>query len=639
MNIIKIEINTGEEFSVPSKSIVSEILKEKQPDLLKKAVAVKINGQLAGLDTAVNSDSRLDIITVDNKEGMELFRHSASHIMAAAVKILYPDAQLGIGPSISTGFYYDFHLSASLTPEDLSKIEDKMRQIVEQDIPFTHVLVKKEEAIDLFKKRNEPFKLELIRNLDSEVVSLYYTGKLFVDLCRGPHVPSTGVVKHFKLLSLAGAYWHGDERNPVMQRIYGTAFPELKQLKAHLHQLEEARKRDHRILAKELDLFSFQPEGPGFPFWHPNGTVVYNAIQDYMREVLHKHGYEEIKTPLILNEALWHRSGHWDNYKENMYFTTIDECGYAVKPMNCPGALLIYKNTLHSYRELPIKLSEMGLVHRHEKSGVLHGLFRVRQFTQDDAHVFCTPDQMEDEIIKLIKLVEEVYGTFGFTEMQIEMSTRPEKSIGSDEMWKKAEDALVNALTKVNADYEINEGEGAFYGPKIDFHIKDSMSRLWQCGTIQVDFSMPERFELEYIGSDGNRHRPVMIHRAILGSVERFLGIMVEHYAGALPAWLSPVQCLVLPISEKHHEYARSIYQNLSQRGLRCRMDDRSEKMGYKIREAEKQKIPYVIVVGDKEMEDNTISVRVRKIGDQGVSTLENFISLIQDKIKRRDSN
>jgi len=555
--------------------------------------------------------------------------------MAQAVKALYPDTQLGIGPSISNGFYYDFHTTTSLNEADLPKIESKMKNIIQADQSFVRRVLSKKEALTLFQEKGESFKLELINDIPEEEVTVYENGN-FIDLCRGPHVPSTGYIKHFKLLSVAGAYWRGDERNPVMQRIYGVAFPDHQALEEHLQKLEEAKKRDHRRLAKELDLFSFHPEGPGFPFWHPNGMVIYNEIVSYMREVLTRYGYQEIKTPLILNEELWHRSGHWDNYKENMYFTTIEDKSYAVKPMNCPGGLLVYKNRPHSYRDLPLKLSEMGLVHRHEKSGVLHGLFRVRQFAQDDAHVFCTNEQMEDEICELIDLVDEVYHTFGYDNFKLELSTRPKKSIGTAEMWDRAEEALRRALERKDVFHQVNQGEGAFYGPKIDYHIQDSLGRLWQCGTIQVDFSMPERFDLEYVGPDGEKHRPVMIHRAILGSVERFIGILIEHVEGAFPVWLAPVQCVVVPISEKHSEYAHQVFKTIVESGIRCRIDERSEKVGYKIRETETKKVPYVCIVGDKEANNRTVSVRKRKKGDLGEKVLPNFLKQIQNEIRRR---
>ena len=635
MNQITITFNDGKNRSFQSGITLAEIIKATYPNTYRSAVAAVLKGQIIDLSKTVESDATLRILTCSEAEGLQVFWHSASHIMAQAVKAFYPDAILGIGPSISNGFYYDFLLKNSLNSDDLPKIEKKMKEIIKADQPFIRNILNKKEAVQLFQNRGEPFKVELLEGIPDQEVSIYSNGD-FMDLCRGPHVPSTGYISHFKLLNVAGAYWRGDERNPVMQRIYGVAFQDKKSLEKHLHVLEEAKNRDHRKLAKELDLFSFNPEGPGFPFWHPNGLIVYNEILHFMRETLTRHGYLEIKTPLILNEELWHRSGHWDNYKENMYFTKIEDKSYAVKPMNCPGGLIVYKNHSYSYRDLPLKLSEMGLVHRHEKSGVLHGLFRVRQFTQDDAHVFCTPEQMEDEIIRLIDLVDEVYRAFGYEEFQIELSTRPPKSIGTAEMWKKAENALMHALERKNIFYKINRGEGAFYGPKIDYHIKDSLGRMWQCGTIQVDFSMPERFELEYVGSDGQKHRPVMIHRAILGSLERFLGILTEHVGGAFPVWLAPVQCILLPISEKHHDYSKQVLKSFLDRGIRCKLDDRCEKVGYKIREAETKKIPYMCIVGDKETEKGTVSVRKRKEGDVGEKELSSLMEEILDKIKRR---
>jgi threonyl-tRNA synthetase len=574
-------------------------------------------------------------LTPYDPEGLTVFWHSASHVMAYAVKELYPKAQLGIGPAISNGFYYDFSLELPLSSEELCKIEEKMIEIVSNNESFVRKVISKSEAIELFTKRGENFKLELIQDIPDNEISIYENGQ-FVDLCRGPHVPSTGFIKHFKLLNVAGSYWHGDERNPVMQRIYGIAFYDKKSLKEYLRKQEEAKKRDHRILGKQLNLFSFHLEGPGFPCWHPKGMIVYNEITNFISKTLNQHKYKEIKTPIILNEELWHKSGHWDNYKENMYFTQIDEEPYAVKPMNCPGCLLIYKNSPHSYKELPIKLAELGLVHRHEKSGVLHGLFRVRQFTQDDAHVFCTPDQMEDEIIKIIDLIAEVYSTFGFEDYNLELSTRPVKSIGTEEIWNMAEKSLLNALKKKNLNFQINKGEGAFYGPKIDYHIRDSLERIWQCGTIQVDFSMPERFGLDYVDTDGEKKRPVMIHRAILGSVERFIGILIEHYGGSFPIWLAPVQCAILPISEKHVEYAQKIYESFFQNEIRCELDKRNEKIGYKIREWETQKVPYMCIVGDNESNNQTISVRKRREGNLGEQQISDFTENILDEIKRR---
>ena len=612
-----------------------EVLEHIHPDVSSPVVAASLNGRLVDMNTTIEEDATLRFLTCSDPEGLQVFWHSASHIMAHAIKLVYPDAQLGIGPAIDRGFYYDFRLDSHLTPDDLAVIEAKMSDIVKADQPFQRKILSKREAIDLFTERNEPFKVELLQEIDDETISVYENGS-FVDLCRGPHVPSTKLISHWKLLSLAGAYWRGDERNAVLQRIYGIAYPDKKRLDDHLRMQEEAIKRDHRRLGKQLDLFSFHNEGPGFPFWHPNGVIVYNEILQYMREVLTRYDYQEIKTPLIMNEALWHRSGHWDNYKENMYFTSIDDASYAVKPMNCPGALLLYKNTPHSYREFPLKLSEMGIVHRHEKSGVLHGLFRVRMFTQDDAHVFCTPDQMEDEIIHLIDLVEEVYHTFGYDDYQVELSTRPPKSIGDDAMWGKAEQALQNALRRKKLDFELNRGEGAFYGPKIDYHIRDSLDRLWQCGTIQVDFSMPERFDLEYVGQDGERHRPVMIHRAILGSIERFLGILIEHVGGAFPLWLAPVQCIILPISEKHLEFSSSLCSRMKVSGIRACLDERNEKIGYKIRESETNKIPYMCIIGDREAESETVSVRKRHEGDLGTKNPTEFIQEMCEEIERR---
>lgn len=635
MRQVKVTFDSGNVEVFDQGITLKQVIKKAFPEQSSKIIAVRVNDRIAGLYETLENDAEIKVLTCDEADGMQIFWHSASHIMAQAVKSLYKNVSLGIGPAVANGFYYDFHLSETISSDDFVKLEKKIKEIIKENQLFVKKVLTKKEVIEFFEQRNEPFKVELINEIDDETVSIFQNGD-FVDLCRGPHVYSTGVVKHIKLLSVAGAYWRGDERNPVMQRIYGVAFPKKEQLENHLRILEEAQKRDHRKLGKELNLFSFHVEGPGFPFWHSNGMVIYNEIQDYMRNLLNRRGYQEIKTPVILNEDLWHRSGHWDNYKNNMYFTTIDEQTYAVKPMNCPGGLLVYKSEAHSYKELPLKLSEMGLVHRHEKSGVLHGLFRVRQFTQDDAHVFCTEDQIEDEIIKLIDLIYEVYTNFGFNEFFVELSTKPEKAIGSDEIWERAETALKNALIKKEVDYKLNPGEGAFYGPKIDFHIRDSLSRLWQCGTIQVDFSMPERFELEYTGQDGQKHRPVMIHRAILGSVERFIGILIEHYGGAFPIWLAPVQVVVIPVSEKHVEYAKTVYEKMAANSIRVKLDDRSEKLGYKIRNAEVQKIPYMCIVGDKEQENNSVSVRKHKKGDVGSVDVESFVSDIIEQIKRR---
>lgn len=562
-------------------------------------------------------------------------RHSAAHILAEAVKQLFPTVKLGIGPAIEDGFYYDFDYPEGFAPEDLEKIEARMAELVKADLPFVRREVTREEAEKLFA--DEPYKLELIHDLETaesgDLVLTVYEQGTFTDLCRGPHVNKTGDVKAFKLLSVAGAYWRGSEKNPMLQRIYGTAFATQQELDDYLTRLEEARKRDHRKLGKEFDLFSFQDEGPGFPFWHPKGTILYNNIVEYWRKIHTERGYQEVRTPMILNEGLWHRSGHWDTYRENMYFVEIDEQTFSVKPMNCPGGILIFKDTLHSYRELPLRYCELGHVHRHEKSGVLHGLFRVRAFTQDDAHIFCREEQIQEEIVGVIDLVQAIYTKFGFKDYRLELSTRPAKSIGSDEMWETAESALHDALKAKGIAYVVNPGDGAFYGPKIDFHVKDSMGRSWQLGTIQLDFSMPERFEIEYIGEDGKPHRPVMIHRAILGSLERFIGIIIEDCAGAFPLWLAPVQAVMIPIADRHTEYASSVAAKLREAGIRVHVDGRNEKTGFKIREAQVQKIPYMLVVGDREAEQGQVSVRHRENGDLGAMSLDDFLAKIKNEL------
>ncbi len=638
MSQITITFEGGTQKQVEKGISIFQAVQQALPELASSAIAAVVNGKITDLQDRIESDATVQVVSDRDPEGLHVFWHSASHVMAQAVRALFPDAKLGIGPSIENGFYYDFRMDRTLTAEDLPAIEAKMKEIVKADQPFIRDRLSPGEAEALFGSRGEDFKLELIRDIPADSLTVYRNGD-FVDLCRGPHVPATGRIRHFKLLSVAGAYWRGDERNAVMQRIYGIAFRDHDSLKSHLAMLEEARKRDHRKLGKELDLFSFQPEGPGFAFWHPNGMSLYNSAMEAVREILVRKGYAEIKTPILLNESLWHRSGHWDHYKENMYFTSIDEQPFAVKPMNCPGCLLVYRNTPRSYRDLPVKFMEMGLVHRHEKSGVLHGLFRVRQFTQDDAHVFCTPDQLEAEIGKLIDLVAEVYALFGFHRYQIEVSTRPSKSIGSDEMWRNAEDALTHSLASKGIAYTLNPGEGAFYGPKIDYHIQDSLGRTWQCGTIQVDYSMPERFDLEYVGTDNAKHRPVMIHRAIFGSIERFIGILIEHFGGAFPLWLAPVQCVLIPITDKHHEAASAAADRLGREGIRVRVDSRNEKMGYKIREAEKLKIPAMAVIGDREAEQGTVSVRRHGRGDLGSLPLEAFAESLKDEIARRASH
>ena len=557
--------------------------------------------------------------------------HTSSHILAQAIKRLYPEMKLAIGPSIDNGFYYDFDTDKPFTPEMFAEIEEEMKKIIKEDYIIERFVLPRDKALELMK--DEPYKQELIRDLpEDEEISFYKQGE-FTDLCAGPHLPSTGKVKAIKLLTSSGAYWRGNEKNKMLQRIYGISFPKASELEAYLNMLEEAKKRDHKKLGKELDLFMIAPEGPGFPFFLPKGMVIRNILEDYWRKIHEKAGYVEIKTPVILNEELWHRSGHWDHYKDNMYTTKIDDVDYGVKPMNCPGGMIVYKSKLHSYKELPIRAGELGLVHRHEKSGQLNGLFRVRCFTQDDAHIFCLPNQIEDEIKGVMKLVDEVYSKFGF-EYTIELSTRPEDSMGSEELWNMAESALAKVLNDTGREYTINEGDGAFYGPKIDFHIKDCLGRDWQCGTIQLDFQMPERFDLTYIGEDGEKHRPVMLHRVIFGSIERFIGIITEHYAGAFPAWLAPVQVKILAISEAHHDYAKAIEEKFKAAGLRVEMDLREEKIGYKIREAQLQKIPYMIILGEKEKAANAVGVRSRKEGDIGQMGTEEFINKIKKEIE-----
>ena len=576
-------------------------------------------------------------IKLDGGKTMEVeektFWHTSSHILAQAVKRLYPDIKLTIGPAIENGFYYDFDTEEPFTPQMLENLENEMKKIVKEDYKIERFTLPRKEAIAFMEEKNEPYKVELIEELpEGEEISFYRQGE-FTDLCAGPHIPSTGAVKAFKLLSSSGAYWRGNEKNKMLQRIYGISFPKANELEEYLNMLEEAKKRDHKKLGKELELFMIAPEGPGFPFFLPKGMALRNVLEDFWRKIHVKNGYQEIKTPMMLNEELWHRSGHWEHYKENMYTTKIDDIDFALKPMNCPGGMLVYKNKMHSYKELPIRMGELGLVHRHEKSGELNGLFRVRCFTQDDAHIFCLPEQIESEIINLMHLISEVYSLFGFT-YTVELSTRPEDSMGSDEDWNLAEGALKKALEKENMAYKINEGDGAFYGPKIDFHIKDCLGREWQCGTIQLDFQMPERFDLHYIGEDGEKHRPVMLHRVIFGSIERFIGILIEHFAGAFPTWLSPVQVKILPIADSHLEYANRVKEQLLEEGIRVEIDERNEKIGYKIREAQLQKIPYMLVIGDKEVEANKVGVRSRKDGDQGAVSITDFINKIKTEIE-----
>jgi len=603
--------------------------------LAAAAVAAKVNGKSVDLDHKITGDVDLEIITADSDEGLEILRHSAAHIMAQAVKRLFPEARLGIGPAIAEGFYYDFDIPQRLSDDDLEQIEAEMGRIVSADYEFKRSVMPAEEARALFEASGEVYKLELVDDIGEDYVSIYQQGE-FTDLCRGPHIPATGRLKAFKLLSLAGAYWQGDTERPMLQRVYGTAFPKNKELEEYIEKRKEAEKRDHRKLGQQLDLFSFHDAGPGFPFLHPKGLIIRQQLEDFLREELRRRGYEEIRTPVILNEGLWHQSGHWDHYKENMYFTQIDDDGYAIKPMNCPGAMLLYRRKLHSYRELPVRLCEMGVVHRHELSGVLQGLMRVRCFTQDDAHLFVTPEQIRDEIKGIIQLIDYVYrDVFGF-DYHIELSTRPENSMGSDEIWEHAVKALRDALHDLNRGFSVNEGDGAFYGPKIDFHLRDCLDRTWQCGTIQLDFLMPERFGLEYVGSDGEKHRPVVIHRTVYGSLERFMGILIEHFAGAFPTWLAPVQVMMIPVSSEHRDYARQAEAQLEKNGIRADVDERDEKVGYKIRDAQLQQVPYMLIVGENEVGSGTVSVRHRREGDMGERSLADFIGGIREEIAER---
>jgi threonyl-tRNA synthetase len=568
------------------------------------------------------------------EDALEVYRHTTSHIMAQAVKRLYPNVRLAIGPAISDGFYYDFDFEKPISQDELPAIEEEMSRIIAENLPITRLEMTRDDAIAFFKERGETYKVELIKDLPDEQVSFYTQGE-FVDLCRGPHLPSTGKVKAFKLLSLAGAYWRGDSSKPMLQRIYGTSYPNKADLQAHLRRLEEAAKRDHRKIGRDLDLFSVIDEGPGFPFFHPKGMIIRNQLEEFWRKEHVNAGYREVKTPIILSRELWENSGHWDKYRENMYFTVIDERDFAIKPMNCPGSILLYKRELHSYRDLPLRMCELGLVHRHELSGVLHGLMRVRCFTQDDAHIFMTPSQIRQEILGVIQLIQKFYSVFGFT-YRVELSTKPDNAIGDDDIWEVAINALKDALEVAGLPYEINEGDGAFYGPKIDFHLLDCLGRSWQCGTIQIDFVMPERFDLLYVGEDGQQHRPVMLHRVVFGSIERFIAILTEHFAGDFPTWLVPVQVRVIPISEAHIDYAERVRDTLRESGIRVETDSRNEKVGYKIRQGEIAKIPYMLIVGDREKENAQVSVRLRHKGDIGSMSVDEFRRRLQDEIDRK---
>ncbi|WP_286952191.1 MULTISPECIES: threonine--tRNA ligase [Aminobacterium] len=597
----------------------------------KGAVAAKINGRYVDLSAEIAESGLLEAIDGVSEEGLDIIRHSTAHLMAQAFQSLYPEALFGIGPSIKNGFYYDMELPESISEEALLKIEKEMKRLAKRAFPIERQILKKEEAIAFFKERGEKYKVELIEEIEDGTVSLYRQGD-YVDLCRGPHVPNTSWIKHFKLLSVAGAYWRGDEKNIMLTRVYGTAFADEESLQTYITRLEEAKNRDHRKIGKELDLFSIQPEGPGFPFFHPKGMAILNKLTEFWRQVHEKNGYCEIRTPLILDRSLWIRSGHWDHYRDNMYFTEIDEMPFAIKPMNCPGGILIYKSQIRSYRDLPLRMAELGIVHRHERSGVLHGLMRVRCFTQDDAHLYCTPEQVKDEIKGIMYLCQYIYrDIFGF-KYTMELSTRPENSMGSEEQWNIAETALKEALEETNMEYRVNPGDGAFYGPKIDFHLEDCIGRTWQCGTIQLDFQMPEKFDLTFVGADGKEHRPVMLHRTILGSLERFFGILIEQFAGAFPYWLAPVQVRLLPISEDFLDYARLVQAKLVANNVRVEIDSRDEKLGKKIRDAQIQKIPYMAVIGEKEVASDQVAPRERSRGDLGAMSINSFIDILMEE-------
>ena len=636
--MIKVTLKDGVVKEYENAISVLDIAKSISEGLARNACCGIVDGETQDLRFVVDKDSEVSICTFDDEEGKRAFRHTASHIMAQAIKRLYPETKLAIGPAIADGFYYDFDRPTPFTPEELTAIEKEMKDIVKENLPLEKFELPRAEAIKLMEEKEEPYKVELINDLPEDAVISFYKQGEYVDLCAGPHLMSTKPVKAFKLTSVAGAYWRGNEKNKMLSRIYGTAYTKAADLDAYLNMIEEAKKRDHRKLGKELQLFALLDEGPGFPFFLPKGMVVKNTLLDYWREIHKKAGYVEVSTPIILSRQLWETSGHWDHYKDNMYTTIIDEQDFAIKPMNCPGGMLVYKQNMHSYRDLPLRVGEIGLVHRHEKSGALHGLMRVRCFNQDDAHIFMTEEQIKDEISGVIKLIDSVYSLFGF-KYHIELSTRPEDSMGSDEAWEIATNGLRDALNENGIEYVVNEGDGAFYGPKIDFHLEDSLGRTWQCGTIQLDMQMPERFELEYTATDGTKKRPVMIHRVCFGSIERFIGILIEHFAGQFPTWLAPVQVKVLPISEKFEDYAKSVADRLDAEGIRVETDNRAEKIGYKIREARNERVPYIIVVGEKDKEAGKVSLRSRTNGEEGQFDLDDVIARVKEEIKTRANN
>ena len=615
---------------------VADVAKSIGAGLFKSACVAKVNGNVCDLRTVLNEDCEVEIITFDDPEGKKAFWHTTSHILAQAVKRLYPAAKLSIGPSIDSGFYYDFDVEKPFTSEDLEAIEKEMKAIVKSGIEIARFELAPAEAVKLCEDMQEPYKVELCNeHVDKGEPISFYKQAEFTDLCAGPHLMSVAPVKAFKLTNCTGAYWRGDSKNKMLCRVYGVSFPKASQLEEHLTMLEEAKKRDHRKLGKELEIFTLMEEGPGFPFFLPKGMIVKNELINYWREIHRAAGYDEIQTPIILSRHLWETSGHWYHYKENMYTTVIDDEDYAIKPMNCPGGILVYKTKMHSYRDLPLRMGELGLVHRHELSGALHGLMRVRNFTQDDAHIFMTKEQIKDEVKGVVQLIDKVYRQFGFT-YHIELSTKPADSMGSEEDWEIATEALRQSITELGYDYKVNEGDGAFYGPKLDFHLTDCIGRTWQCGTIQLDFQLPERFELEYVGADGNKHRPIMIHRVVFGSIERFIGILIEHFAGAFPVWLAPVQVKLLPIADRHLDYIYEVKKALEAKGIRCEVDDRNEKIGYKIREAQVKKVPYMVIVGDKDVEAGTVAIRSRKDGDLGAMTPAEFVEFMVEKVSSK---
>ena len=632
---VNIILPDGSKKAYAAGTTLAQAVKELSNSLAKKVLAADVDGQLTDLREEVKDGSHVSFLTFADKGGQHTLRHTASHILAQAVKRLWPEAKLAIGPAIDKGFYYDIDMEHVLAPEDLGKLETEMARIVKENLPIEKEIMSRQEALKFFEEKGEDYKVELIADLPEDAVISCYKQGDFTDLCAGPHVASTGKVKAFKLQSIAGAYWRGDEKNKMLQRIYGTAFEKKDELDAYLHMLEEAAKRDHRKLGKELGLFVLKEEGPGFPFFLPKGMAVRNALENFWREVHHDFDYDEIRTPIILNKQLWETSGHWDHYRENMYTTIIDDEEYAIKPMNCPGGILVYQNEMHSYRDFPLRYAELGLVHRHELSGALHGLFRVRAFTQDDAHVFMLPEQMQDELLKVIELFDRIYSQFGL-KYHVELSTKPDNAMGDDAIWEQATDALRKAIEAKGIPYVINEGDGAFYGPKLDYHIEDSIGRTWQCGTIQLDMNLPERFQIEYVGEDGQKHRPIMIHRACFGSMERFLGILTEHYAGAFPTWMAPVQVKILPISDKHITYAKELAKKMHKDYVRVEVDERNEKIGYKIRQAQVAKVPYMLVVGDKEMEEGTVNVRKHGGDELGTVPFQEFFTAVKEEIKER---